>query len=421
MAAASQTIGKVFIVYGTVKAVTPSGLERVLAPNSPIHAGERIVTGPDGMVAITFTGGGHLDLGRMSDVLIDEDVYAGAGSDGPADSVAQVDEIQSALVDGDSDPTTDLPPPAAGPGVAGGPRGGGRQIVVFEPDQMAVTPDSGAETVGITWDFLSPPGGLVSEEVIELEPAPQGPAFTPPRPPRPPQPPDEPPANTLSLGSAERTVDEANLADGSSPQFALLTTTGTLADLRVNFGLYTPGTLDFGNGQTILINGDASQSITLQGVYGTLTVYGTGNWSYTLADNTLDHTGVGLTGPNDQVEDLFPFAIIDANQTRVEGGSVLIHVLDDGPSLAVGNQQVDETGGLDVVQGSLQFTIGADKPGGLTLSADGAVWDPATQTLAAQDGSWQLVVNPNGTYTFTSCRRCSTRTAPTRTMPCRSR
>ena len=172
MAAASQTIGKVFIVYGTVKAVTPSGLERVLAPNSPIHAGERIVTGPDGMVAITFTGGGHLDLGRMSDVLIDEDVYAGAGSDGPADSVAQVDEIQSALEDGDSDPTTDLPPPAAGPGVAGGPRGGGRQIVVFEPDQMAVTPDSGAETVGITWDFLSPPGGLVSEEVIELEPAP---------------------------------------------------------------------------------------------------------------------------------------------------------------------------------------------------------------------------------------------------------
>ena len=300
MAAASQTIGKVFIVYGTVKAVTPSGLERVLAPNSPIHAGERIVTGPDGMVAITFTGGGQLDLGRMSDVLVDEDVYAGAGPDGPADTVAQVDEIQSALEDGDSDPTIDLPPPAAGPGVAGGPRGGGRQIVVFEPDQMAVTPDSGAETVGITWDFLSPPGGLVSEEVVELEPEPQGPAITPPRPPRPPQPPDEPPDNTLSLGSAERTVDEANLADGSSPQLALLTTTGTLADLRVNFGLYTPGTLDFGNGQTILINGDASQSITLQGVYGTLTVYGTGNWSYTLADNTLDHTGLNLTGPGDR-------------------------------------------------------------------------------------------------------------------------
>ena len=112
MAAASQTIGKVFIVYGTVKAVTPSGLERVLAPNSPIHAGDRIVTGPDGMVAITFTGGGQLDLGRMSDVLVDEDVYAGAGPDGPGDTVAQVDEIQSALEDGDSDPTIDLPPPA---------------------------------------------------------------------------------------------------------------------------------------------------------------------------------------------------------------------------------------------------------------------------------------------------------------------
>ncbi len=76
---------------------------------------------------------------------------------------------------------------------------------------MAVTPDSGAETVGITRTSRLPAASS-ARRVIELESEPQGPAFTPPHPPRPPEPPDEPPANTLSLGSAERTVDEANPA-----------------------------------------------------------------------------------------------------------------------------------------------------------------------------------------------------------------
>jgi hypothetical protein len=79
----------------------------------------------------------------------------------------------------------------------------------------------------------------------------------------------------------------------------------------------------------------------------------------------------------------------------------VVTVYDDGPALTVGDQQVDETGGLDVVQGTLDFAYGQDGAGSLSLSAAGADWNPATQTLAAQDGTWQLVVNPNGTYTFT--------------------
>ena len=141
-AAQTQPIGKAFIVYGTVKAVAANGTERLLAPNSPIFAGERIVTGPDGSVSVVFNdNAGHLELGRMSDVLMDQDVYAGAGPDQAADAVAQAAEIQAALENGEIDPTTQLPPPAAGAGVAG-PRGGGRQIVVFEADQMEVLPDS---------------------------------------------------------------------------------------------------------------------------------------------------------------------------------------------------------------------------------------------------------------------------------------
>ena len=71
----TQPIGKAFIIYGTVKAVAANGTERLLAPNSPIFAGERIVTGPDGSVSVVFNdNAGHLELGRMSDVLMDQDV-----------------------------------------------------------------------------------------------------------------------------------------------------------------------------------------------------------------------------------------------------------------------------------------------------------------------------------------------------------
>ena len=38
----NQIVGKVFILHGTVKAVSPDGAMRVLAPNSPIYAYDRI-------------------------------------------------------------------------------------------------------------------------------------------------------------------------------------------------------------------------------------------------------------------------------------------------------------------------------------------------------------------------------------------
>ena len=232
-AAQTQPIGKAFIVYGTVKAVAANGTERLLAPNSPIFAGERIVTGPDGSVSVVFNdNAGHLELGRMSDVLMDQDVYAGAGPDQAADAVAQAAEIQAALENGEIDPTTQLPPPAAGAGVAG-PRGGGRQIVVFEADQMEVLPDSGAETTGIGLDFLDPPGGVVTEPeeviipVIPPAPAPVAPEPPTPVPPVPPVPPDVVPLmsiapiavgvqedalnNALSVGILDTAADQSRV------------------------------------------------------------------------------------------------------------------------------------------------------------------------------------------------------------------
>ena len=171
--AQAQLVGKAVIVYGTVKAVSAAGFERILTPNSPIYANERIVTGPDGSVSVALINNPNpLILGRMSDVTVDEDVYGAIGQGHGEDSLAEVADIQALLQQNpDFDPTVDLPPPAAGPGGTGlAAKGGGRQIVIFTADQMEVTPDSGAETTGIGYTFLDPPpGGLpVADEGAEI-------------------------------------------------------------------------------------------------------------------------------------------------------------------------------------------------------------------------------------------------------------
>lgn len=77
----NELIGKVFILYGKAKAIAPDGTEWVLAVNSPVFAMERIVTDSDGRVCIMMEGPPPtlIDIGRMSDVVLDEDVSGGEG------------------------------------------------------------------------------------------------------------------------------------------------------------------------------------------------------------------------------------------------------------------------------------------------------------------------------------------------------
>ena len=141
----SQVVGKVFILYGTVKAIGQDGVERVLAPNSPVYANERIITESDGSVSIQFDGPPvtQLDLGRMTEVIIDEDVYAGVAPEVVADAAAEAEQIQDALLEGDQ--PIELEATAAG-GSTGA--GGGHPVVNFELTGNEVTPGSGAETTG---------------------------------------------------------------------------------------------------------------------------------------------------------------------------------------------------------------------------------------------------------------------------------
>ncbi|MFH1975506.1 MAG: retention module-containing protein, partial [Pseudomonadota bacterium] len=169
-AAVPQVVGKVFVLYGTVKAVAPDGTVRILAPNSPIYANEQIITGSDGSVSIQFAGPPvtQLDLGRMTEIVVDEDVYAGVAPEVVADAAAEAEKIQEALLAGDEEINLDAT--AAG-GDAGA--GGGHSVVIFDLDGNEVTPGSGAETEGIaTTDVGTLSGVFVTATAPEAPPYP---------------------------------------------------------------------------------------------------------------------------------------------------------------------------------------------------------------------------------------------------------
>jgi hypothetical protein len=162
---ANLLVGKVAILYGNVKAVASDGTERVLAVNSPIFAHDRIMTGSDGMVSIVIDDATQtqIDIGRMSYVIIDEDIFAGISGAEATEAAAEVEQIQELLLaEGDTfDPTTELEAPAAG-GVASA--GGGHPVPVFDRITHEGEVTSGAETTGIGSDTVEPIEGVVEPD-----------------------------------------------------------------------------------------------------------------------------------------------------------------------------------------------------------------------------------------------------------------
>lgn len=140
-------VGKVFILYGTVQAVSPDGTVRLLAPNSPVYADDHIITGGDGSVSIQFDGPPvtQLDLGRMTEVVVDQDVYVGATPETVSESAADAEQVHQALIEGDQQ--IELEATAAG-GSTGA--GGGHPVVIFTLDgNQGYISTTGADSSGI--------------------------------------------------------------------------------------------------------------------------------------------------------------------------------------------------------------------------------------------------------------------------------
>jgi len=327
----SQVVGKVMTVQGVVKAQAPDNSVRILEVGSPIFLGERIITGDSGMISIALGDGlgTRLDLGRMSDVLVDGDLFPGEPGDF-SEAVAEVEQVQQALLAGEFDPTTDFEPTAAGPAAAGpADDGGGSSYVEFSLTGEAVTPTSGAETTGVGLNFLDPEPQQFEESVALAADVP----------------PADTPAPVLaaaaaapdfspSAGNFSSFVDEEGLIDGSFGLDPSKTTTGgTFADLGIDFGGDGAGFVNFshgGNTITVVLDGNPGTSSSLAGTYGTLTVFGNSTWQYTITDNTIDHSGINLTGPADTVPDVFTFTVFDSDGDSASG-SLTIAIYDDGP------------------------------------------------------------------------------------------
>jgi len=73
-------IGQALLVSGTVRVESVNGVSQVLKPNSSIHLDDRIDTGSGGEVSIVLNDSGstQLDLGRMSKMIVDDDVMGGS-------------------------------------------------------------------------------------------------------------------------------------------------------------------------------------------------------------------------------------------------------------------------------------------------------------------------------------------------------
>ena len=136
-------IGVVSQVVGEVFAVASDGSRRPISEGDRVYAGEQLVTGASGAVAIAMTNGQQLTLGRDSSMTLDAQMLASSPTSQaptadapppvPSDSdLTDVEQLQAAIEAG-VDPTLEGEATAAGPGAGGGAggAGGGHSFVLL--------------------------------------------------------------------------------------------------------------------------------------------------------------------------------------------------------------------------------------------------------------------------------------------------
>jgi len=359
-AAVPQVVGKVFVLYGTVKAVAPDGTVRILAPNSPIYANEQIITGSDGSVSIQFTGPPvtQLDLGRMTEIVVDEDVYAGVAPEVVADAAAEAEKIQETLLAGDEE--IDLEATAAG-GDTGA--GGGHSVVIFDLDGNVVTPGSGADTTGINLTTVGTLSGV----------APTPPEAPPTELAYPEANPDSNETREGLEGTNVATVGNVLENDLSGDGAIIVTAVGGSAD---NVGV--PITTDLGG--TITINPDGSYSYIppAQADHSQGPVLDTITYTITNSDGNSATSTLTI-----DVADTEPLAVDDSGAVIEDGGGYEYD--GEGPndqgSFISGNVLDNDIDSADVPKAFVSWGSGdADqaakaelaKYGTLTLNADGS-------------------------------------------------
>ncbi|MGF6207093.1 retention module-containing protein [Pseudomonas frederiksbergensis] len=386
-------IGIVSKVIGQVFAVAADGTRRALVEGDRLFAGDQLVTGAEGAVAVHLQNGQELTLGRgsslqMTSQLLAHQVPHVDTAEAVTPSQAQltdVEQLQKAIAAG-ADPTQTGEATAAGPtssGAPGGALGGGHSFVLLEEVGGRVDPNIGFPTAG----FGGIPEFPEERHNADVQQNDDAPVIVP-----------LPVNNIVTLGGldaagGELTLNEANLPDGTASNPAALTQSGT-------FTVTAPdGLLSLNIGGISVISGGAAsgfpQSITTQ-LGNTLTITGynpaTGvvSYSYTLNGNDTHSAGDGANSLSEQ----FTVVAGDTNGDTATG-SLDINITDDVPKAVDDNNGTASETLLTLTGNVLTNDVqGADRV------AIGPTSGPITPgTFTGTYGT--LVLNANGTYTYT--------------------
>ena len=383
-------IGTVTKVIGQVFAQAADGTKRALVEGDRLFAGDQLITGAEGAVAVHLQNGKELTLGRGSSMtlsgqlLADQAAHVNA-AEAVTPSEAQltdVEQIQKAIAAGD-DPSKTAEATAAGPNAPGGApgeAGGGHSFVLLTEVGGRVDPIIGFPTAG----FGGIPEFPEERHNVVIDNGDDTPVIVP------------PPVNNLvtlnglSVPGGELNLNEANLPDGSAANPAALTQSGS-------FTVNAPdGLTSLSVGGISLVNGGVAvgfpQSITTQ-LGNTLTITGynpsTGvvTYSYTLNGNDTHAAGDGANNLSEQ----FTVVAGDSNGDTATG-SLDVNITDDVP------RAVDDSNSSTASETLLTLTgnvLTNDVQG-----ADRVATGPVTPgTFTGTYGT--LVLNANGTYTYT--------------------
>lgn len=396
-------IGVVSQVVGEVFAVASDGSRRPISEGDRVYAGEQLVTGASGAVAIAMTNGQQLTLGRDSRMTLDAQMLAYRGESQPpvtetppatpsdAD-LTDVERLQAAIEAG-VDPTLEGEATAAGPGAGAGGAGGvggGHSFVLLDEVGGALDPVIGFPTEGLPGGPEFPVGEPIAADdaVPAVDGIPTG-------------------------GTASNAVDEDGLPDGivggvNDLDGEATLVTGVLGysfgpDGAGTFTWSTAGLADLGissggvpltyqvSADGLLLTAFAGESVVFEVLVTDLL---TGAYQFELFA-PLDHAAppLGESDENDILY-LFNYTITDGNGTPASG-SLSILIDDDSPELVEGERPV--VGGL--VHEDALTDIGNAEPGNLPAQTHQLIGDPgALDALvnfgADGRGGFQLSTDP---------------------------
>ncbi|MDR7056242.1 VCBS repeat-containing protein [Pseudomonas koreensis] len=406
-------IGTVTKVIGQVFAQTGDGIKRPLFEGDRLYAGDQLITGAEGAVAVKLQNGEELTLGRGSSITMTGQLLADQAvpvnvDEAQTPSQAQltdVEQIQKAIAAGE-DPSKTAEATAAGPNAPTGNTGelgGGHSFVLLTEVGGRVDPIIGFPTAGFN-GIPEFPEYRRDADIDNGDDTP-APIVVPP-------PPVNNPVilNGLDAAGGELNLNEANLPDGTAANPGALTQSGSFTVSAAD-GL---SSLSIG-GINVIVGGvpiGFPQSITTQlGNTLTITGYnaatGTVSYSYTLNGNETHAAGDGVNNLSEQ----FTVIATDSNGDSATG-TLDVNITDDVPKAfddangiasetlltLTGNVLTNDIQGADrvptgpVTPGTFTGTFGT-----LVLNADGTY----TYTLNTNDADFKnLHGGGNGTETF---------------------